>query len=427
MTLGVKRPSAYPSSKTVMPKPRQRNRRQQDSTQRPAEKLTKVQSKPVEKTQYSSRICGVLFVGLLALLGGVAGLGYYRSPITALAIADIAPVIEFERNTKLTDGEINKNFVGPESIEEDIKGNLYTGLSDGRIVRIEPSGDGRIGFGKSTTIAELKLQGKRNHGRPLGVRLLGDTLYVVDAYSGLYKLNVKTSKLSKLVGLEDASPPMKFPDDLSVTADERKIYFSDASAKYSIDELMPLALSGLCDSRILEYDTKTKSLKVVISGLCFANGVQLSSDEKQLIVTETLGHKVLFYDVATWKRTKLVRLPAMPDNIRPSSKGTYWIALTNPRDGMKIVMDKYPVLRQIIAGTFSSKQLEKVISPFCIVMEMDENGEILQTLQDPTSKLAIGISQVTELSDGRLALGTYIAPQLVFLNPRDSKPIGSKP
>ena len=62
---------------------------------------------------------------------------------------------------------------GPESIEEDEKGNLYTGLEDGRIVRIAPSSDGVVGNGKIHNITNgdlsqlIKETGVRK-GRPYG-------------------------------------------------------------------------------------------------------------------------------------------------------------------------------------------------------------------------------------------------------------------
>lgn len=67
----------------------------------------------------------------------------------------------------------------------------------------------------------------------------------------------------------------------------------------------------MSDSRVFEYDLQTMKLTKVLSGLRFANSVQLNRDETQLMVTETFGHRIVFYDVATWRETKVVRLPGM--------------------------------------------------------------------------------------------------------------------
>ena len=59
---------------------------------------------------------------------------------------------------------------GPEAVEEDVDGNLYTGLVDGRVVRISPSTDGEIGQGQITNITTGVIEKFTHvkHGRPLG-------------------------------------------------------------------------------------------------------------------------------------------------------------------------------------------------------------------------------------------------------------------
>jgi len=49
-----------------------------------------------------------------------------------------------------------------------------------------------------------------------------------------------------------------------------------------------------------------------------------------------------------------------------------------------------------------------------MVVEMTEDGEILQTLHDPNAKLSAGLSQASTLKDGRLVLGTFISGWLGF-------------
>ena len=64
-------------------------------------------------------------------------------------------------------------LVGPESIVEDENGNLYTGLEDGRIVRIAPTTDGVVGSGKVSILTDGKFSEMTQYlgakrGRPLG-------------------------------------------------------------------------------------------------------------------------------------------------------------------------------------------------------------------------------------------------------------------
>ena len=51
-----------------------------------------------------------------------------------------------------------------------------------------------------------------------------------------------------------------------------------------------------------------------------------------------------------------------------------------------------------------------------VVVEMDQSGEILRTLNDPAGELLIGASHVTELDDGRLIIGSYSGPNAAIVN-----------
>ena len=68
-------------------------------------------------------------------------------------------------------------LIGPESIEEDENGNLYTGLENGKIVRIAPSTDGVVGSGKVSILTDGNLSEATKYfgakrSRPLGNFLL---------------------------------------------------------------------------------------------------------------------------------------------------------------------------------------------------------------------------------------------------------------
>ena len=49
-----------------------------------------------------------------------------------------------------------------------------------------------------------------------------------------------------------------------------------------------------------------------------------------------------------------------------------------------------------------------------VVVEINEDGEILQTLHDPDGNLTNGITQASTLKDGRLVLGSFISDRLAF-------------
>ena len=78
----------------------------------------------------------------------------------------------------------------------------------------------------------------------LGIRLRNNIIYGIDAFYGVYSLNLKSRQIERLVKPCDADPCMKFPDDLDVSADGEYIYFSDMSTEFSFDKMMYVGLDG---------------------------------------------------------------------------------------------------------------------------------------------------------------------------------------
>ena len=65
------------------------------------------------------------------------------------------------------------------------------------------------------------------------------------------------------------------------------IYFSDASHKYSESQANWDILEGKPNGRLLSYDPATKTTKVLVHNLYFANGVVVSPDQNYVIFCET--------------------------------------------------------------------------------------------------------------------------------------------
>jgi len=76
------------------------------------------------------------------------------------------------------------------------------------------------------------------------MRLFNGTLYVAEAFSGIYSVNIKNGDMSLLVSISDFQPEMKFPDDLVLTKDGNLLYFSDGSEVYTLENMMYMVLEG---------------------------------------------------------------------------------------------------------------------------------------------------------------------------------------
>lgn len=62
---------------------------------------------------------------------------------------------------------------------------------------------------------------------------------------------------------------MSFVNDLTITQDGRKIYFMDSSSKWQRRDDLLLVIEGMDDGHLLEYDTGTKEVKVLLDQLRF--------------------------------------------------------------------------------------------------------------------------------------------------------------
>ncbi|XP_035223070.1 adipocyte plasma membrane-associated protein-like isoform X3 [Stegodyphus dumicola] len=301
-----------------------------------------------------------------------------------------------EENWKLNEAErLFKGILnGPESIIFH-DGYLYTGLEDGRIVKVKDD--------KVTTVAQT---GRFCHmpyeerlcGRPLGLRKGKDgLLYVIDAYYGIFSMNFTTGALTRILpsNVLVEGRNLNFPDDLDID-DEGNIYFSDASRRWDLSTIYYL---------MTEYE----------------------GDGRYNLKGSKKGQLEIFADV----------LPGEPDNIRTSSRGTYWVGFTsarnftnplfmdymNPYPTVKIIwarlhhafgtllvslaeMASYPVLKEVAYKFKRGDYVLPLLRRHGLVIEFDENGKILRSFHSPDGKIS-DLSEVKE-HDGYLYLGSFI-------------------
>jgi len=348
----------------------------------------------------------------------------------ALAVNDV-----LENAEKLLPGKLR----GPESVAF-YKGKMYTGLGDGRIVRI-------VGE-KITTVLQTgtadacdKQYNEQTCGRPLGLRFgHKDDLYVADCYYGLLRVNVTTGDVRTLYA---ASSPIngrvaKLIDDLDISK-EGDIYFSDASSKYWIHEALLDVGEGRPNGRLLHFDPRTQTTEELLSDLHFANGVQLSPTQDFLLFCETHKSRVMKYHLKGSKKGSVEvfaeNLPGFPDNIRANSRGGYWVGLCGSRLPDVTTSSSYlgprPWLRKAIAHTvyvlmrffanvdklipnefsrnlahnlphLSSSQY--LLPAHGLIVELNWKGEVARSMHAPSGRVNF-ISHVEE-HEGHLYLGS---------------------
>ena len=288
----------------------------------------------------------------------------------------------------LAEGKLN----GPEDIAVGNNGNVFTGLEDGRIVKISPDGE-------VVTFAETG-------GRPLGLQWgpRGD-LIVADGGRGLLSVNLE-GEVTVLVPRAE-TVPLEMADDLDVSS-SGLIYFSDATgSEVGMDYYQDLMIHRPL-GRLLRFDYYTDDLEVLLTGLYFANGVALSPDEDFVLVSETSEYRI----TRLWLKGPRVgdrdvfadNLPGFPDGISGDGDGNYWVAMVSPRMWFvdNIVLPNL-WLRKLLMHLPTWTRLKG--ASYALIIQLNSEGEIVESLHDPSGKSLSGITNVIE-RDGKLYIGT---------------------
>jgi len=282
----------------------------------------------------------------------------------------------------------------PEDLVLDAAGRIYSGFSDGRVVRWEPDGSG---------IKEIVNTG----GRPLGMRFdASGQLIIADAVKGLLSLDTETAAITVLT-TGHGDRPFRFTDDLDIGKDGI-IYFSDASDKFGHPDYMLDLLEHRPNGRVLSYNPRTKETRLLVDQLYFANGVALDPEQRFLLICETGKYRVLRYwlqgEKAGQTEKFIDNLPAFPDNISSGTNGIFWVALPSLRDPAMEATLPYPFLRKIIV------RLPAFLHPqptrYSFVIGVNGDAKVVHNLQDPAGRYA-PITSAQE-HGGKLYFGSII-------------------
>ena len=285
--------------------------------------------------------------------------------------------------------------LGPEDVAVAANGEVFTGLSDGSIIRFSLDGHG------PEKVADAG-------GRPLGIELLGDgELLVCNADLGLQR--VTTSGEVTVLADRFGDQVLKFTNNAAVASDGT-IYFTDTSTRWGIHEYVNDLVEGQATGRVFAR-RRDGSLEVIVDGLQFANGLALDGTEASLFIAETGRHRIhrhwLKGDRAGTTDIFVDNLPGFPDNLS-FSDGILWTAAPSPRQAILDLMSPRPWLRHVTHRLPASLKPKPV--RHAIVLGFDNAGSVIHNLQDSTGRVAITTS--ASCHDGRLFIGTLTEPTL---------------
>jgi sugar lactone lactonase YvrE len=225
----------------------------------------------------------------------------------------------------------------PEGIVVDADGALWTGLVDGRIVRIDPAG-------------ELTVVGHTT-GRPLGLTVAHDgRLLICTSPGGLLAMDRTTGQTEVLVEavnfrhLNFCSNVVELPDGT--------IYFTESTAKFTYAHFKGAIIEARGDGSLNRRDPDG-NVSTVLDNLYFANGLTLTIDGSALVFAETQGRRLSKYWLTGPRAGTVtplaVNLPAMPDNISTGTDGRIWVAMVSEANAVADALaPRAPWLRKAV-------------------------------------------------------------------------------
>jgi len=225
----------------------------------------------------------------------------------------------------------------PEDIVVDADGMLWTGLIDGRIVRIDP--DGPV-----TVVGQIE-------GRPLGLTVGRDgRLLICSSPGGLLAMDRATGSIELLVDAVDARA-LTFCSNV-VELPDGTIFFTQSTATFSYRHFKAAIFEARGDGGLFRRDPDGHVVQV-LDNLYFANGLTLTADNSALVFAETQGRRLSKFWL-TGPRTATVtplaeHLPGMPDNISTGSDGRIWCAMVTPVNrAADFLAPRAPWIRKLI-------------------------------------------------------------------------------
>ena len=270
---------------------------------------------------------------------------------------------------------------GPEDIAGGPDGSIYTGTSDGMILRMWANGGGLQVFAVAG-------------GRPLGLEFdASGNLVVANAYLGLQRITPDGDVEVLTDSFE--GEPISYADDVAVARDG-SIYFTDASDKFGAMKTGGSYEASLLDimehgghGRVFRYDPSTGDTTLLLEGINFANGIAVSDDQRYLLVNETGHYRVLKHWIEGPKagQTEVLidNLPGFPDNINNGLSGKFWIGLVAPRNKLLDSLSGKPWLRKLVQRLPAA--VRPKAAPYSHVIAIDGSGEVLMNLQDTGARL----------------------------------------
>ena len=287
----------------------------------------------------------------------------------------------FEQNDKLRDVSLIGlgKIEAPEDVILDRHDNLYAGSRHGDIMKFYAPD-----YTRMEVFAHIG-------GQPLGMAFdRNDNLSCCIGGMGLYriapdgKVEKATDETNRSLWSVNDDSRLRLADDLDIA--DGRIFFSEATVRYEMDEWPVDGLEARGNGRIICYDPNTNTTRTVLRGLKFPNGIAIASDRQSILFAETFGCSIkrYWFDGPKSGTVEVVmdNLPGYPDNINLASDGNYWLALVGMRSPALDLGWRMPDFRRRMGKRLPVDEwLFPNINTGCVV-KFNEQGQILESFWD---------------------------------------------
>lgn len=291
-----------------------------------------------------------------------------------------------------------------EDVVADADGNIWTGVEDGRIVKVSP--DGR----SAQAVADTG-------GRPLGLAFARDgRLLICDSHRGLLRLDPAGGAIEALVA-DIAGRPLTFCSNV-VESRDGTIFFTESTSRFRYEFYKGSVIEGRPTGGLFRLDPDGTTVQL-LGGLAFANGVTLTSDESAVVFAESAGCRLSKYwltgDRAGTVTPLVTELPGYPDNISTGLDGRIWVALVSERNALnEWLAPRAPAVRSLMWRLLPYRWLPDPTPTVWVVAFDPDDGHVVTQLhnQDEHFGLATGVVE----TPGRLWLGRIAGPGICYLD-----------
>ncbi|MFI1993404.1 SMP-30/gluconolactonase/LRE family protein [Actinoplanes sp. NPDC020271] len=287
---------------------------------------------------------------------------------------------------------------GPEDVVFDHTGHIVTGLSDGRIVRIDPGSGARSVLGETG-------------GRPLGLHPRADgSVLVCDHDKGLVEVR-PDGTTHVLVDRVDGKP-LRFASNV-VEATDGTIWFTTSTTEWTLDEHLGDIMEHSCTGRLIRR-TPDGAVTTVLDDLKFGNGLALAPDETYVLVAETAGYRIRRFWPDGHTDLLVENLPGFPDNMWLGSDNLLWVAIAAPRNPLVDRLLPLPGFLRLLVWNLPESVRPKA-TPIAWAMAFDLNGGLVHDLRTTDGSYGF-VTSVAE-HQGTIALGSLTENEIALLNP----------